>query len=245
MDSDDSPVRRTDLGGNAPQITDTAEVRRTRYSDHDRARVEVAAATRELIAELASTNAETEVLHEATRLVGAARDLLIAQPHGRRYMGLAEGALTGGSGDLRFADFSPFAGPMSPLAPPLDVRIEGDVVRARVVYRLPYEGPPGFVHGGFIAAGFDEVLGFAQGLSGQAGMTGRLEISYRKPTPLNKPLVYEAGISAVSGRKVTVWGKLSDGDALCAEASGLFIAFVGVEKMMTMLSARDGQAPAG
>ena len=35
-----------------------------------------------------------------------------------------------------------------------------------------YEGPPGCVHGGFIAAAFDEVLGSTQSLSGSPGMTG-------------------------------------------------------------------------
>ena len=33
-----------------------------------------------------------------------------------------------------------------------------------------YEGPPGCVHGGFVAAAFDEVLGFVQSLGGQPGL---------------------------------------------------------------------------
>ncbi len=152
-------------------------------------------------------------------------------------------ALLGGASDLTFADFSPFVGPMSPLAPPIDARVVGEVVRAEVVYRLPYEGPPGHVHGGFIAAGFDEVLGFAQGLSGKGGMTGRLEVSYRSPTPLNQTVVYEAGIVSVIGRKVTCWGTLRHGETLCAEATGLFIAF-DANRLDRLMAAREGGASA-
>ena len=40
-------------------------------------------------------------------------------------------------------------------------------------------------HGGYVAAAFDEVLGLAQDLGGQSGMTGTLTIKYRRPTPLH------------------------------------------------------------
>ena len=64
----------------------------------------------------------------------------------------------------------------------------------------PYEGPPGHVHGGFVAAAFDEVLGFVQSTTGQPGMTGTLTIRYRKPTPLDTDLRFEATVQRVEGR---------------------------------------------
>ena len=93
-----------------------------------------------------------------------------------------------------------------------------------VRYTDPYEGPPGCVHGGFIAAGFDEMLGFAQSLSGQPGMTGRLLVSYRSPTPLHQPVRYEGRVDRVEGRKIFTVATLHHGDTLCAEAEGLFIS---------------------
>ena len=92
------------------------------------------------------------------------------------------------------------------------------------MYTDPYEGPPGCVHGGFIAAGFDEMLGFAQSLSGQPGMTGRLLVSYRSPTPLHQPVRYEGRVDRVEGRKIFTVATLHHGDTLCAEAEGLFIS---------------------
>ena len=131
--------------------------------------------------------------------------------------------MNGGS-DLTFVDFSPFVGPMSPLAPPIEVEVRRGSL-GRVTYSLAYEGPPGHVHGGFIAAGFDEILGFAQGLSGQSGMTGRLEIRYRSPTPLRTPLVYSRASSRSTVARSPAGAHCTHGDTLCAEATGLFISF--------------------
>lgn len=93
-----------------------------------------------------------------------------------------------------------------------------------VTYGDAYEGPPGCLHGGFIAAGFDDVLGFAQSLSGTPGMTGRLTVSYRSPTPLHEPVRYVATLDHVDGRKIYAVATLRHGDRLCAEAEGLFIS---------------------
>ena len=42
---------------------------------------------------------------------------------------------------------------------------------ATVTFGSAYEGPPNSLHGGFVAATFDEVLGFVQSLGGNPGMT--------------------------------------------------------------------------
>ena len=95
-----------------------------------------------------------------------------------------------------------------------------------VTFGAAYEGPPGCVHGGFIAAGFDEVLGIAQGMSGEPGMTARLTVNYRSPSPLLQPLRFVGGIDHIDGRKIFTKGELRTvaDDRLCAEAEGLFIS---------------------
>ena len=59
-----------------------------------------------------------------------------------------------------------------------------------------YEGPPGCVHGGFVAAAFDEVLGSTQSLSGEPGMTGRLTVNYRSPRRCTPSCASRAGSTA-------------------------------------------------
>ena len=126
--------------------------------------------------------------------------------------------------DSALLERSGIAGRSNPLASPLHMWFEGDKVRGWAVYTDPYEGPAGCLHGGFIAAAFDDLLGFAQMASGQAGYTGTLIVRMRRPTPLNRRLDYEAGVDRVEGRKIWVWGTCHDGDELLSEAEIVFIS---------------------
>jgi acyl-coenzyme A thioesterase PaaI-like protein len=192
------------------------------------ARVRVAAATRRIIDELARSTADDTSFVDAAELVAQAAAILAERPHGREYSG-AEASLQDHQ-DLGFINYSPFIGVLNPLAPPISMRVDGDGDHRRIIgtvrYPDAYEGPPGHVHGGFIAAGFDEVCGFAQSFAAQAGMTGRLTVSYRSPTPLHRSLTYTAWVQGIDGRKITVLGELhtADDQRLCAEAEGLFIS---------------------
>lgn len=132
-----------------------------------------------------------------------------------------------------FMDRSPMFGSMNPIAVPMDISQEeistdqsvtGTVVIGNIFFTELFEGPPGHVHGGFVAAAFDEVLGVAQSLSENPGMTGRLSISYRSPTPLFQQLTLRGYVQKVEGRKIFTYGTLHRGDVLCAEAEGLFIS---------------------
>jgi acyl-coenzyme A thioesterase PaaI-like protein len=100
---------------------------------------------------------------------------------------------------------------------------EGEV-RGRVIFGSAYEGPPGCVHGGYIAAAFDEVLGYAETFTGNPGMTGTLTVTYRTPTPLHVEVVFSARVAHVEGRKILVRGQLHAGERLCAEAEGIFVS---------------------
>ena len=196
------------------------------YTPEEQARVDLAGATRRIINEQVTTVADERAIREAEQLVKRAADLLAGREHGRRYEEPSEGSLRQPTEpQMRpFPSFSPFIGYMNPLAPPMTIEWGTDYVVGRATYGLAFEGPPGCLHGGFIAAGFDEILGLSQGLSGQVGMTGRLTISYRSPTPLFREITYRANFVRKEGRKVFVEATLKAGDTLCAEGEGLFIS---------------------
>ncbi len=143
-----------------------------------------------------------------------------AQPDLRGFGGLA---LAGGD-DSALLERSPFAGRANPLAPPLHLREDGALTRGWAVWTDAYEGPPGTLHGGFVAAAFDDLMGFAQSASGTAGYTGTLTVRMRRPTPLHRRIDYVAGVDRVEGRKIFVWGKASLGEVVLAEAHILFVA---------------------
>lgn len=124
---------------------------------------------------------------------------------------------------------SPLSGTSNPLAPPMAIRkIAGDVdgpdgrrTEGTVRFAAAYEGPPRHVHGGLLAAMFDELLGHSQLVP---GFTGSLTVSYRRPAPLDRDLALCAWVDRVDGRKRWLRGTCHlDGTLLC-EAEGLFIA---------------------
>lgn len=79
-------------------------------------------------------------------------------------------------------------------------------------------------HGGAVALLFDEVLGIQAGLAaGGMTRTAYLKVDYRALTPIDTELVARAWIDRVEGRKLFVRGELRHGEALCAEADGLFL----------------------
>jgi acyl-coenzyme A thioesterase PaaI-like protein len=123
---------------------------------------------------------------------------------------------------------SPIVGEASPLSPRLDwemiTRADGTVgVEARGTFGAAYEGPPSFVHGGWVACAFDEVLGIANIVAGHPGMTARLTVHYRRPTPLFNELVVRAWVDRVEGRRIMSHAEMYHGDTLTAEAEGLFV----------------------
>jgi acyl-coenzyme A thioesterase PaaI-like protein len=182
----------------------------------------LAAAIRKINALLVTTDAPEEALAAAAEAAERFASTLDAHPHREGVRGYAEASLSGDTG--AFFDQSPMVGLCNPVSPPMRLETDGERVRGTVTFGAPYEGPPGHVHGGFIAAAFDEILGLAQCTTGNPGMTASLEVRYRAPTPLHRPLRLEATVESVKGRKIMTRGTLKDGDRLTAEASGLFIS---------------------
>ena len=191
---------------------------------------------RDVLHRLVQTSAPPDVMAEAADRIEAVAALLAEHGTTSIYEGFAESANAGEP--FGFFDHSPMLGRANPLAPPIELRLEDGRIIGRATFGAAYEGPPGSVHGGFVAAAFDEVLGSTQSLSGAPGMTGRLTVHYRSPTPLHTELRFEGELVSVTGRKILTRGELFAGDVLCAEAEGLFIS-VNVEKFAELRRLRD------
>jgi hypothetical protein len=172
------------------------------------------------VAHVDTDRADADELAALADEASALADRLDAQPSLYERGGLAiqegpQGALLERSG---------ISGRANPLAPPMQWHPEGDILRGWATYTGAYEGPIGNVHGGFVAAAFDDLMGMAQMASGIAGYTGTLTVKMLRPTPLNRRIDYEAGVDRVDGRKIYVWAKSRDADTLLAEAEIVFIA---------------------
>ena len=195
-----------------------------------------AGAIRDVLHRMVQTSAPIGVIEAAADELEAAAGLFAPYDTKSMYEGYAESANAGEP--FAFFDHSPMLGQANPLAPPIELWLDGDRIRGRATFGPAYEGPPGCVHGGYVAAAFDEVLGSTQSLSGSPGMTGRLTVHYRKPTPLQTELSFVGWIVEVDGRKIFTKGELRAGDVLCAEAEGLFIS-IDFSRFADMKAERD------
>lgn len=209
-----------------------------------RARVRLAEAVRHLVdATLTSEHASDEQLAAAAErveqlaasLTGDGR--LAARPSGTRTRD------EGSHGD--YLPRSPLVGEVSPMAPPIAWDLRDGKVHGLGVFGAVYEGPPGYVHGGWVALAFDEILGIANIAGGNPGMTGRLSIRYRRPTPLHREVHLEGWTDRVVGRRVVAKGTLTVDGAVTAEAEGLFVV-IGPERAAEYFGRRapDGFEPA-
>jgi len=194
-----------------------------------------ASALREILEELDATSAPPEVFEtQAERLQGLANELrsFPAKPR--------EPSLGSVTGMETFHDRSPVVGLANPLAPPARYEQHPDerCVRGEVEFGSAFEGAPGIVHGGFLAALLDEVLGVATSYSGDPGMTREYTLRYHHPTRIKVPLRFEARFDRREGRKIFVSANIWDGDTKTVTAEGLFIA-VDLSRFEALQAQRD------
>ena len=186
------------------------------------ARLRLADATRHLLDSVLTTEDITDdELATAADAVEAIADRL----HGDAASGSRPvGRRKRSEGHFDFLVRSPIVGPVNPLAPPLTWDRDDGRIVATGRFGAAYEGPPGYVHGGWVALSFDEVLGMANIANETPGMTGKLVIRYRRPTPLFTDVRFESWTDRIEGRRIHTRGTLHVGDQLLAEAEGLFVA---------------------
>lgn len=183
----------------------------------------LARAMRLVIERLVPSNAPEDELRRAAEGLERYAEVLRAHPRLKHFHGFAESANAGDVG--AFFDQSPMIGLANPLAPPITIGRSGErTAVATVRFGSAYEGPPGCVHGGFVAAAFDEVLGYVQSLGGNPGMTARLTVHYRAPTPLHTELRFEAELTRIEGRKIFTQSRVMANGEVTAEAEGLFVS---------------------
>ncbi|HEX3898931.1 MAG TPA: PaaI family thioesterase [Mycobacteriales bacterium] len=182
----------------------------------------LADAMRRIIARLVVVRPPAEQLDRAADAANQFADTLEHLPERSKSWEISEAGLQ----PRDFVNHSPLSGLANPIAPPVKMTIiddgDGDYhMEGTVNFGPAYEGPPGHCHGGFVAAMFDELLGFVQLAP---GFTAFLHVDYRRPTPLNRELQLRGWIESVEGRKRTIRGTCHFDGVLLSEAHGLFIA---------------------
>ncbi|MGH0034458.1 MAG: PaaI family thioesterase [Myxococcota bacterium] len=211
-------------GSDSASGSETTSGNDASWTDEARA---LADEVRELVETLSTREIEPEALREAARAVRHARERISGAPRARWYDDPLS-AFDSPVSRRAYLELSPIRGRLNPVAPPIEVefgeRPDGErIVRGRARLGVRYEGPPHGVHGGWVAALFDEVLGQAQALSGGPGVTAVLNVKYRHVTPIEEDLVFEGWVHESRGRRVIARATCHAGDTLTADAEGIFM----------------------
>ncbi len=126
------------------------------------------------------------------------------------------GAAADGDGRA-YVDHARDVGAFNPAFPTYEISVAGSTATGTVTFPLAYEGPPGLVHGGFLAVFFDCVVQHHNCDVGVAGKTTALALRYRRPTPLLTPLGFTIERSTADDRIRSV-ATLVRGEKVLCEA---------------------------
>jgi acyl-coenzyme A thioesterase PaaI-like protein len=194
-----------------------------------------AAATRRLVETLVNTAAGPDELDMVADELAALAEKLAPTARRSRYEGTT-GLSVGGEGNAAVMESHTVTGPANPIAPFMTIDADADAdadadgdrnrkrVAATVTYGHQYEGPPGCVHGGMLAAAFDIVLAMGAATCGRLLVTGTITVRYLRPTPLHTELRFDGALVGIEGRKVRSSASVASPDgAICAEAEGTFL----------------------
>jgi hypothetical protein len=134
-----------------------------------------------------------------------------------------------------YIDHSRNIGDYNPFFPQYRVACADGRAEGEVEFPVAYEGPPGIVHGGFLALLFDCVLQQLNCDLGTAGKTAGISVRYRRPTPLLTLLRVTASREIVD-RRTHSTAQLSLGDDVLCEAE--MSAVAGTREALPAVSPR-------
>lgn len=109
----------------------------------------------------------------------------------------------------------------------LKFEIDGGKQQAICNVRIPkrFQGPPGHAHGGIIATILDEAMGKVNKFRNVVALTKSMTVEYKRPVPLEKPVVVVGFEDHVDGRAHHNVAEIRDPDGnVLARSEGLFIA---------------------
>jgi acyl-coenzyme A thioesterase PaaI-like protein len=197
----------------------------------DEARLETAAALRDLVHTFVAHDRDPAGLAEIRRLAteqaaamraGATRDRLARMRAAREAAGAEETTFAAARPGSGFEDRA-VAGRANPTSVDLEVDFDGDEVVAEVHLRRGFEGAPGRAHGGIVAAVFDDVTGFVIGRIGQPAFTGELTVRFLAPVPVEQPIVVRARLDGRERRKLFISADAVAGDVVVATCKAIYI----------------------
>lgn len=107
----------------------------------------------------------------------------------------------------------------------LDIHRDDEKLAAKAEIAVPSKfcGWEGIIHGGIISTLLDEIMAYAAFTHDQKGVTGEINVRFRKPMPAEKTVTVEGFVESQKGRILYTAGKITLGGELIAEATAKMV----------------------
>jgi uncharacterized protein (TIGR00369 family) len=128
--------------------------------------------------------------------------------------------------DPKLANHCFGCGGANPVGMKLAFDLDLDARRARGSFILSpsYAGGGGFAHGGIIAVVLDEAMGKISRLADESAVTAEMNIEYKRPVPIGKPILVEGWQEEMKGRNRFRVAEIRDEQGnLLARGKGRFV----------------------
>ncbi len=194
----------------------------SREATYWRARQRLASATRVLNEKLISTDIDPDLAAALTEKIEG----LVAQlSQAQQVDGLVDMSKRGERGTIDdvMGELVSVGGRSHPCSPELLWQEASNRITGTVRFNQAFEGPPGHVHGGWVAGVLDHIMGMTHVRTGHPGMTGGLSVRYLKPTPLNQLIEISAEATEVDEKRTEVKGTMRCGETTTATAEAIFV----------------------
>lgn len=180
-------------------------------------------AVRELMVVASISDVDAPTMQQATQLVNLTSEMLAERVRttGRREH-LDRGAIARLRGGEPWEVFT-----HNPMGIPLRISVSGAEATATVMTTALFEGPPGILHGGFVAAMLDALLSTLVQAQEIRAVTVKLDVRFLRAVEIGTELHLRGTVNAVGGRKVRAAGWIHSDHDLIAEAEALFITIPG------------------
>ena len=186
------------------------------------ARQRLASATRALNEKLVSTDIDPEL---AAALIEKIEGLAAELRQAQQVTGLVDMAKRGQRGTIDdvMGELVSVGGRSHPCSPELRWQEASNRITGTVKFSQAFEGPPGHVHGGWVAGVLDHLMGMTHVRTGHPGMTGGLSVRYLKPTPLNQRIGVSAQATELDDKRTEVKAEMRFGETTTAKAEAIFV----------------------
>ena len=101
--------------------------------------------------------------------------------------------------------------------------VKNNMVQIKYTFEKRFEGGPGLVHGGILAAAIDDLMGYATVIHNHMCVTANLSVNYISPVPVEKEFELLAWVTKLDGKKVSAESIIKLDDKIHVESSALFI----------------------